>query len=271
VSPQAIVDGSVKPAHTEFASLGDTFVLFRSSSGDKGLAVAADLSPGSFIAAYTPTARVVAASAHKVVVAQRPYSALAVTVEKGAPGSGKLIDTSTKVYEPVEMAGFTVMCEPGVLHAVAGLEAALRGDLAAAATRMPPGAVRQLRANVRLWVNASLTYGHEAHPTVGRSMTYHPRDGKGVAHCWRRSDGMPWSVNPHRCLSLRQAGWLGKACPRPRRAAWRYSPRPTSWRAEATGARAASSCTSSRTASMTRKHCFHGEVNARRPCRTQSP
>jgi hypothetical protein len=49
---------------------------------------------------------------------------------------------------------------------VHGLRDVLESDLAAAASLLPRKAAAALRQGTPLWVNASITYGHEAMPEV---------------------------------------------------------------------------------------------------------
>jgi len=192
--PKAIQDGSVEPSHTEFASLGDHFVVFDSSAACQGqveetsnIHWACDIPPEAFVLAYTPTAK--AGTPH--VVTMLPSSsddidAVRAVVGPGSSGGGKLLDTSNKVMEKGSLSGFVVHAEPGAWQAFPGLRRTLKEDLSEVCRRLPPGAVAALQAQTAFWVNVSLTYGREGALTVGRSMCYHPRGGGS----WLTAQGM---------------------------------------------------------------------------------
>ena len=111
-------DGSVDPSHTEYASLGDHFVVFSGAGDGSAPKTARDVPRSTFVCAYTPTAK--AGAAHLVTISsstagssaskgqgeakETPVaggggnaSPWAVCVGKGRGGSGAVIDTSRKV------------------------------------------------------------------------------------------------------------------------------------------------------------------------------
>jgi len=202
--PKAIQDGSVDPSHTEFAALGDHFVLFNTSAAGndhEGNAASyryvRDIPPATFVLAYTPTAKV--GAPHVVTVlpshgssgssgsCSSSSSGFVAVVRPGrGGGGGRLLDTLAKAMDKGTLSGFIVHAEPGVWAAFPGLRRILKEDLAEAARRVPLGAAAALRTATAIWVNVSLTYGREGAPTVGRSMCYHPQGGGG----WLAAQGM---------------------------------------------------------------------------------
>lgn len=192
VGPKAIQDGSVEPSHTEFASLGDHFVVFDSAVACQGqednasnITLAHDIPPDAFVLAYTPTAK--AGTPHIVrVLPGAGGEGVRAIVGPGRSGGGKLLDTSNKVMEKGTLSGFVVHAEPGVWQAFPGLRRILKEDLLEVCRRVPPGAAAALRAQTAFWINTSLTYGREGSPTVGRSMCYHPKGGGS----WLTAQGM---------------------------------------------------------------------------------
>ena len=181
--PEAIQDGSVSASHSEFASLGDLFVIFWQDPASPTPAVVSEVQMESLVAAYRPTARL-GGCAHLIELTGT-RSSPSVRLAKG-PNGGRTIDTSAKVYDTEMLAGFEVKFEPGVFEAHPTLRDTLQADLTEAMRRVPPGAAAALRAGTTWWVNKSLTYGREGNPTVGRSMTYHPTNGSG----WLQGQGM---------------------------------------------------------------------------------
>jgi hypothetical protein len=114
--PDAIEDGSVTPDHTEFSSLGDFFVMYWPVEGTN-IEALGDIPRDHFIASYRPTAKVVGSSQH-VITVSGSRELFSVSATKGAPGAGKLIDTSEKFYDATMLSGFRVNFEPGVFEKV---------------------------------------------------------------------------------------------------------------------------------------------------------
>ena len=102
-------------------------------------------------------------------------AAAAAAAEDGDPLVA--IDTSTKHYRTMSIAGFTVNYERNVWRANPTLRAALTADLSMAASLLPPAACRALQGSTPLYVNQSLAHGDAGNPTQMRHMCYHPRDG----------------------------------------------------------------------------------------------
>lgn len=142
--PRAIVDGSVRPEHTEITQLGDTFVVYRtdglSPEERRRLVHVRDVPAGARVALYTPTG-IAQGSAHRVMIRKDEGEDVVNVTVGGSGDSGadrELWDSSQKHMEATTLAGFAVRYEPGVWEANTGLKAAMERDLEAVGHILPP-------------------------------------------------------------------------------------------------------------------------------------
>lgn len=100
--------------------------------------------------------------------------------------SGGAVDTSKKIYTLQKIAGFTIMCEPGVFEKVPMLRQRLIQDLEMVRILLPAEAYEKISTTTKLWVNESIVFGPVNDPIQGRACTYHPKGGSS----WLRSNGL---------------------------------------------------------------------------------
>lgn len=85
-----------------------------------------------------------------------------------------LIDNTKKLYHTLNIHGYTIHYEPEIFTNIHQLKAALEIDLKTVNNLLPSEAKKKLQCNTSIWVNKSITYGHNSDPIVGRCATFHP-------------------------------------------------------------------------------------------------
>ena len=85
-----------------------------------------------------------------------------------------LIDNTNKLYHTLNIHGYIIHYEPDIFTNIHQLKTALEIDLKAVNNLLPNEARRKLQCNTSIWVNTSITYGHNSDPIVGRCATFHP-------------------------------------------------------------------------------------------------
>lgn len=151
------------------------------------------LSPAQdFIFVYRPT---LADFRHKITLSKcrtNRYKAHVVCKRiKEKSSTFEVVDSTKKLYVPLDVCGFTCHTEPGVFEKTSGLLEALTADLEMMRCLLPNKAFKTLQKSTPLWINIKMKYGPIDSP-IDDSMCFHPTDG----HV-RERDSIQFTLRAH--------------------------------------------------------------------------
>lgn len=152
------------PSFFSCLSIENTILIFWSPAQD-------------FIFVYRPT---LADFRHKITLSKcrtNRYKAHVVCKRiKEKSSTFEVVDSTKKLYVPLDVCGFTCHTEPGVFEKTSGLLEALTADLEMMRCLLPNKAFKTLQKSTPLWINIKMKYGPIDSP-IDDSMCFHPTDG----------------------------------------------------------------------------------------------
>ncbi|RYH21283.1 hypothetical protein EON65_21035 [archaeon] len=192
----SIKDKSVSNKHIEYTYLSHSFVCIKYH--DKPPSRLLNLSADQLLFHYTPTTPHIR---HTITVKPNTRTSLfrrpAVEITlQSSQLDGDLIDTTTKIYVPVYIAGWKLMCEPNVFQDVPLLEEILTQELSLMRELFPAPARCKLQESTPIWLNKSLVYGSKTKPVDEQKAMYHPVGGAN----WLKKHGL--SVFKEGCVEI---------------------------------------------------------------------
>ena len=191
INDGSIRDGSVSNRHGEGTATNHVFVCIRPSPNlPKHIA---DIDPSHFIFSYRPLLPDII---HVIQLKKSNTNEIEINLSYNETDK-EIIDTSNKIYDRIEIRGFTIFYEPNLSSSMPELFTTLNLDLEMVCKLLPKEACLKLQKDTYFWINENLTYGTESKPVIGREMCFHPSGG------WLKANGM--NVAKAGCIEMYQA------------------------------------------------------------------
>jgi hypothetical protein len=202
INDNSIKDNSVSNRHYEYTQIGHSFVCFqRTADSPKTLK---DIPSDLFIFHFTPK---IGQSKFSIELNQK---VLKYFLRRGRTSrslkcsceplvADEILDTSSKIYDDLNVHGFRLKCEQRVFDDTSSLKESLEEDLLMIEDLLPSNACALLKSHVPIYINKSLTYGTKNKPIVGNSMCFHPVGGRN----WLEKHGL--SVEKEGCVEIASA------------------------------------------------------------------
>lgn len=186
INDGSIVDGSVSNRHIEYTRVNHAFVCYvaprESSSNIKKLPeTLQDIDINDLVFIYQPKK-----GQYKHMITVSKSLQVCEVHLKAEILNSKVIDTSHKNYEQTEIGGFKVHYELNLFENLPQLKKCLSDDFEIVSALIPYSILQTIQGTTCFWLNENITFGTESRPIIGRSCTYHSKDGQA----WLKRNGL---------------------------------------------------------------------------------